>query len=242
MTAKIKLSVLGAIALASATLSAASYAQSGEAQKAAAPKAAAKAAAKGQQRMSFFVTSAGPGKGADLGGLAGADKQCQSLAQAAGAGKRTWRAYLSTTAEAGAKAVSARDRIGRGPWYNAKGELIARNIDELHWDNKITKQTALTEKGAIVNGVGDKPTMHDMLTGSDSQGRAFPVGEDTTCGNWTKSTAGAGSALLGHSDRTGLTDNPPAHSWNMAHPSRGCSQDNLIRTGGNGLFYCFAAK
>jgi hypothetical protein len=242
MPAKLKLSALVAISFASASLSLGSYAQTGDAQKGAAPKAAAKAAAKGPQRMSFFVTSAGPGKGADLGGLAGADKQCQSLAQAAGAGNRTWRAYLSTTAEGGAKAVNARDRIGRGPWYNAKGVLIARTVDELHMDNKITKQTALTEKGTVVNGVGDKPTMHDMLTGSDSQGRAFPVGEDTTCGNWTKSTAGAGSAQLGHSDRTGLTDNAPSHSWNMAHPSRGCSQDNLIRTGGNGFFYCFAVR
>ena len=191
-------------------------------------------------KMSFFVTSAGSGHGADLGGLAGADKTCQSLAQAAGAPKHTWRAYMSTAAQGGQKAVNARDRIGKGPWYNYKGELIAHDVDELHTANHITKQTALTEKGQGVNGVGDKPTQHDMLTGSDSQGRAFPGSEDTTCGNWTKS--GAGSAQLGHSDRTGLSDNPPAHSWNDAHPSRGCSQQNLISTGGNGYFYCFAAR
>jgi hypothetical protein len=193
-----------------------------------------------QKKMSFFVTSTGSGKGADLGGLAGADKLCQSLAQAAGAGKRTWHAYLSTTASGGAKAVNARDRIGHGPWYNAKGVLIARNVDDLHDNGNLTKQTILTEKGDVVNGRGDKPNMHDMLTGSDSQGRAFPEGKDTTCGNWTKS--GEGSAQVGHSDRQGLREDVAAKSWNDSHPSRGCSQENLRSTGGNGLFYCFAAK
>ena len=223
MNISMRLSVVAAFALASASLSTGSYAQGGA-----------------QKKMGFFVTSTGSGKGADLGGLAGADKLCQSLAQAAGAGKRTWHAYLSTNASGGAKAVNARDRIGRGPWYNAKGVLIARNVDQLHRDNHISKQTALTEKGTVVNGVGDKPNMHDILTGSDPQGRAFPADLDTTCGNLTKS--GSGSAQVGHSDRTGLADNPPAHSWNDAHPSRGCSQDNLRSSGGDGRLYCFAVK
>jgi len=224
MNNSMRLSVVAAFALASVSLSAGLYAQQGGAQK----------------KMGFFVTSAGSGKGADLGGLAGADKLCQSLAQAAGAGNRTWRAYLSTSASGGAKAVNARDRIGRGPWYNAKGVLIARNVDELHGNNNLTKQTALTEKGAVVNGRGDKPNMHDILTGSDAQGRAFPGDMDTTCGNWTKS--GAGSAQVGHHDRQGLRDDPPSKSWNHSHPSRGCSQDALRSSGGNGLLYCFAAK
>jgi hypothetical protein len=186
------------------------------------------------------VTSVGSGDGANLGGLRGADKHCQQLAQAVGAGQRTWRAYLSTSAAGGEAAVNARDRIGRGPWYNAKGILVARNVDELHRDNMLTKQTALTEKGEVVNGRGDKPNMHDMLTGSDSYGRAFPGSQDTTCGNWTKN--GDGSAQVGHHDRQGLNDRAPAKSWNHSHPSRGCSQDALRSTGGNGLFYCFAAK
>ena len=191
-------------------------------------------------RMSFFVTSAGPGKGGDLGGLAGADQHCQSLAAAVGAGQRYWRAYLSTSATAAVPAVNARERIGRGPWHNAKGELIARNVDELHRDNRLNKQTALTEKGEIVNGRGDTPNQHDILTGSDSMGMAFPPGEDTTCGNWTRS--GEGSAQVGHHDRIGLNEKPPAKSWNHAHPSRGCSMDALRSTGGNGRFYCFAVK
>ena len=224
MNNSMRLSVVAAFALASMSLSAGLYAQQGGAQK----------------KMGFFVTSAGSGKGADLGGLAGADKLCQSLAQAAGAGNRTWRAYLSTSASGGAKAVNARDRIGRGPWYNAKGVLIARNVDELHGNNNLTKQTALTEKGAVVNGRGDKPNMHDILTGSDAQGRAFPGDMDTTCGNWTKS--GAGSAQVGHHDRQGLRDDPPSKSWNHSHPSRGCSQDALRSSGGNGFLYCVAAK
>ena len=193
-----------------------------------------------QKKMGFFVTSTGSGKGADLGGLAGADKHCQSLAQAAGAGTRTWRAYLSTAATGGAPAVNARDRIGRGPWYNAKGQLIARNVDDLHDSNNVTKQTALTEKGTIVNGRGDQPNMHDILTGSDSHGRAFAGKTDTTCANWTNS--GSGSAQVGHHDRQGLTDLPSAKSWNHSHPSRGCSQDALKSSGGAGLFYCVAAK
>ena len=222
MNSMMRLSVLAAFALVSVSLSAGSY------------------AAGAQKKMGFFVTSAGSGKAADLGGLAGADKLCQSLAQAAGAGNRTWHAYLSTSASGGAKAVNARDRIGRGPWYNAKGVLIARNVGELHGNNNLTKQTALTEKGAVVNGRGDKPNMHDILTGSDSQGRAFSGNEDTTCGNWTKS--GAGSAQVGHHDRQGLRDDPPSKSWNHSHPSRGCSQDALRSSGGNGFLYCFAAK
>jgi len=190
------------------------------------------------QSMRFFVTSAGLGKGGDLGGLAGADAHCQSLAASVGAGTRTWHAYLSTQATAGA--VNARDRIGRGPWYNAKATLIARDIDELHGMNMLTKETALTEKGAVVNGRGDTPNMHDILTGSQPDGKAFPPGNDTTCKNWTSSTVG--SAMLGHSDRTGTTDDPRGKSWNSSHPSRDCSQDGLKSTGGVGLFYCFATN
>ncbi|WP_153112162.1 hypothetical protein [Propionivibrio limicola] len=192
------------------------------------------------KKMSFFVTSSNPGKGGDLGGLAGADKHCQALAAAVGAGQRTWRAYLSTGATATEPATNARGRIGKGPWHNAKGVLIARNVDELHSDNAITKQTALTEKGEIVNGRGDMPNLHDILTGSDSQGMAFPGNLDTTCGNWTKS--GDGSAQVGHHDRRGLDEKPPAKSWNHSHPSVGCSPDALRRTGGGGLFYCFATN
>lgn len=195
--------------------------------------------------MTFFVTSVGMGKGADLGGLAAADKHCQTLAAAVGAGKHTWRAYLSTTAEGNKRAVNARDRIGKGPWRNVKGVVIARNVEELHGENKITKETALTEKGAVVNGRGDKPNMHDMLTGSESDGTAYEWSGDTTCGNWTKS--GEGSAQLGHHDRKGVragapSEDPAARSWNSSHPSVGCSQDALRRTGGAGLFYCFAVK
>jgi hypothetical protein len=193
------------------------------------------------KRMSFFVTSANPGKGADLGGLAGADRHCQALAEAAGAGKRAWRAYLSTTANFGGKAVHARDRIGKGPWYNARGELIAKNVEELHANPNATKQTLLTEKGTMVNGRGDKPNMHDILTGSDSHGRAFAGASDTTCKNWTSSTE-PGSAQVGHSDRIGLREDVAAKSWNHAHPSRGCSTPALQSSGGAGLFYCFAAK
>jgi hypothetical protein len=202
------------------------------------------AAVEGQQAtMTFFLTSAGSGKGADLGGIEGADRHCQQLAQAAGAGSKTWHAYLSTQAAAGGQAVNARDRIGAGPWQNAKGEVIARNVDDLHSaNNKISKQTALTEKGDMVNGRGDNPNRHDVLTGSQPDGRAFTAGEDRTCGNWTKS--GAGAAMLGHHDRQGLRDDDASKSWNSSHPSRGpdggCSQADLRSTGGDGLLYCFA--
>jgi hypothetical protein len=198
-------------------------------------------AQQGGATMSFFVTSVGSGKGADLGGLEGADRHCQELAAKAGAGSRTWRAYLSTQ---GAGAV-ARDRIGRGPWQNAKGEVIAQSVDELHGAaNRISKQTALTETGEPVKGRGDTPNMHDILTGSQSDGRAFPGADDLTCRNWTSSEAGA--AMVGHHDRMGLRDDEPSKSWNTSHPSRGpnggCSQDALRGTGGAGLFYCFAAN
>ena len=193
--------------------------------------------------MTFFVTSAGSGKGADLGGLAGADAICQRLAQAAGAGARTWRAYLSTQAADGAAAVNARDRIGAGPWRNAKGTVIASNVAELHGAAaSLTKQTALTEKGEVVNGRGDTPNQHDILTGSQADGTAFGPGEDRTCGNYTRSGS-EGAVMLGHHDRSGLDDTPPSKSWNMSHLSRGgCSQDALRSTGGAGLLYCFAAN
>lgn len=192
--------------------------------------------------MSFFVTSAGIGNGGNLGGLAGADNHCQTLAQAAGAGGKTWRAYLSTQAADGKSATNARDRIGAGPWRNAKGEVIASDIAELHGANKLTKATALNEKGEPINGRGDTPNRHDILTGSQADGTAFPPGEDRTCKNWTSSTQGA--AMVGHSDRIGLDDSAPAKSWNTSHPSRGagggCSQADLRGTGGDGLLYCFA--
>lgn len=191
-----------------------------------------------QNAMTFFITSSGPGKGADLGGLAGADRHCQNLAAAVGAGNRTWRAYLSTTASGGQAAVNARDRIGKGPWYNAKGVRVAENVADLHSDrNNLTKQTVLTEKGEMVNGRGDQPNRHDILTGSQLDGTAL-TGDpaSTTCGNWTSS--GEGSAQVGHHDRQGGGAN--ATSWNSAHPSRGCSQENLRGTGGDGFFYCFA--
>jgi len=195
--------------------------------------------------MTFFVTSVGSGKGADLGGLEGADRHCQQLAQAAGAGNKTWRAYLSTQAAGGGQAVNARDRIGRGPWVNFKKEAVAQNVDDLHSaNNKLGPQTSLTERGTVVAGVGYTPNYHDALTGSQPDGRAFAAGEDRTCGNWTKSTQGA--AMLGHIDRKGLRDDEPSKSWNSSHPSRGseggCSQADLRSTGGAGLFYCFAAN
>lgn len=190
-------------------------------------------------KMGFFVTSAGPGKGADLAGLEGADKHCQTLAEAAGSTGQTWRAYLSTQGDG---AVNAKDRIGAGPWANAKGEVIAKDVAELHNGNNLNKNTALSEKGELVNGRGDKPNMHDILTGSQADGTAFAAGEDRTCGNWTLSGA-EGAVMVGHHDRTGLDDSPPAKSWNTSHPSRGgCSQDALKGTGGNGLFYCFAGN
>ena len=190
--------------------------------------------------MTFFVTSAGPGNGANLGGLAGADAHCQKLAAAAGAGNRTWRAYLSAN-PANQAAVNARDRIGRGPWVNVKGATIAANVDELHSDkNGMTKETNLTEKGETVKGVGDTPNTHDTLTGSQADGRAFTDGMDHTCSNWTSGADGMGSAQLGHSDRMGR--GATGSSWNFAHASRGCSQANLVATGGAGLFYCFASN
>jgi hypothetical protein len=192
----------------------------------------------------FFVTSTGIGNGANLGGLAGADNHCQTLAQAAGAGARTWRAYLSTQEADGKPAVNARDRIGKGPWQNSKGVVIAKDVAELHSANNLSKQTALTEKGDVNNGIGDKPNRHDMLTGSQPDGTAFPAGEDRTCKNWTSSTQG--SAMLGHADRKGLRDDDASKSWNSSHPSRGpdggCSQADLRSTGGDGLMYCFAAN
>jgi hypothetical protein len=195
--------------------------------------------------MTFFVTSAGSGKGADLGGLEGADRHCQQLAQGAGAGSKTWRAYLSTQAAGGGQAVNARDRIGNGPWVNFKKEPVAQNVDDLHSaNNKLGPQISLTERGTVVAGVGYTPNYHDVLTGSQPDGRAFAAGEDRTRGNWTKSTQGA--AMLGHIDRRGLRDDDAAKSWNSSHPSRGseggCSQADLRSTGGNGLFYCFAAN
>jgi hypothetical protein len=191
--------------------------------------------------MSFFVTSVGIGKGADLGGVEGADRHCQTLAQAAGAGGKTWHAYLSTQ---GAGAVNARDRIGKGPWTNAKGVVIAKDVAELHGANNLTKQTALNEKGELVNGRGDTPNMHDILTGTQPDGTAFPAGDDKTCGNWSKN--GKGTAIVGHHDRTGLDTSAAAMSWNSSHPTGGpdggCSQDDLKSTGGAGLLYCFAVN
>jgi hypothetical protein len=180
--------------------------------------------------VSFFVTSQGPGDGANLGGLTGADAHCQKLAEASGIKGKTWKAYLSTSTE------SARDRIGEGPWHNAKGEAIAMNVDELHSDaNGISKETALTESGDTVKGRGDDPNMHDILTGSNPDGTAA-TGQ--TCNDWTSNSEG--TAMVGHHDRMGLKDDAPSKSWNSSHPSRGCSKDDLPKSGGNGLFYCFA--
>jgi hypothetical protein len=195
--------------------------------------------------MTFFLTSAGPGKGGDLGGLSGADNHCQQLAQSVGAGAKTWHAYLSTQAIAGAPAVNARDRIGKGPWQNAKGVVVAKDVADLHGaSNNLSKQTALTEKGDMNNGRGDTPNRHDILTGSQADGTAFPPDADRTCKNWTSSTQGA--AMVGHSDRQGLRDDEPSRSWNSSHPSRGpdggCSQADLKSTGGDGLLYCFAVN
>lgn len=200
----------------------------------------------GPKEMTFFVTSANPGKGGDLGGLEGADKHCQSLAQAAGAGHRTWRAYLSTQASAlaGTDYVNARDRIGTGPWQNVKGEVIARSVDDLHSPNsRLNKQTALDEKGQMVNGRTEKPNKHDILTGSRPDGTAFPGKPfpDMTCGNWTKG-GDDGAAMTGHHDRFGPLDASWAVSWNSAHPTLGCSMEKIRPTGGDGLLYCFAAK
>lgn len=195
--------------------------------------------------MGFFVTSVGSGKGADLGGLAGADAHCQQLAAAVGAGQRTWRAYLSVPSSLASgnnpavPAVNARDRIGKGPWYNAKGVLIARDLDHLHNGNQINKATALDERGRMVNGRGDTPNEHDILTGSRADGTAFAPQTDTTCKAWTSSSDG--SAIVGHHDRVGLVPEVWARSWNFSHQTAGCSQEALVRTGGSGRFYCFAA-
>jgi len=195
---------------------------------------------------SFFLTSNGIGNGANLGGLAGADNHCQTLAQAAGFGApKTWRAYLSTQAADGASAVNARDRIGKGPWKNARGVVVAMDVADLHSaGNNLTKQTSLSEKGEVINGRGDTPNRHDVLTGSQADGTAFAAGDDRTCKNWTSSTQGA--AMLGHFDRMGLRDDDASKSWNSSHASRGpdggCSQADLRSTGGDGLLYCFAAN
>lgn len=204
--------------------------------------AAPAAQAKPQQPLGFFVTSTGIGKGADLGGLAGADAHCQKLAAQVGAGNRTWHAYLSTQAANGQPAINARDRIGSGPWYNARGVQVARDVAHLHGDeldaarlgNNLSRTTALTEKNETVKGAGDKPNEHDILTGSQADGRAFTDAADHTCSNYTSATEG--SAQVGHFDRTGGGNT----SWNSAHGSRGCSQENLVKTGGAGLLYCFA--
>jgi hypothetical protein len=190
--------------------------------------------------MTFFVTSAGPGKGADLGGLAGADAHCQQLATTVGAGGKTWHAYLSTNAANQGGPVNARDRIGKGPWQNSKGVVVAKDVDDLHSaNNNLNQQTSLTERGNMIAGVGMTPNYHDAMTGSQADGRAFPANLNLTCNNWSSSTFG--STMLGHIDRTPKT---PANleSWNAAHMSRSCSQPDLIATGGNGLFYCFAAQ
>jgi hypothetical protein len=186
------------------------------------------------EKMTFFITSAGSGKGADLGGIKGADQHCQALAKAVGAGNHTWHAYLSSKTE------NAKDRIGKGPWYNAKGVMVAKDVADLHSDNnKLSKENSITEKGEVVNGRGDTPNQHDILTGSNLDGTAIKDGADHTCSDWT-STSAQGSAQVGHHDRQGGGTNPT--SWNSAHPSKGCSQENLVATGGAGRYYCFAAK
>ena len=219
--------MMGALAIAVAAAVGYGGVQSAEARQAAS-----------KTPMGFFITSVGPGNGANLGGLSGADAHCQKLASAAGQGNRTWHAYLSTGGPGGQKPVNARDRIGAGPWYNAKGVKVADNVADLHSDNnKLSKENSITEKGEVVNGRGDTPNKHDILTGSQPDGTAFTDGTDHTCANWT--SGGEGSAQVGHHDRQGGGANPT--SWNAAHASKGCSQENLRGTGGDGLFYCFAA-
>lgn len=191
------------------------------------------------EKMSYFITSEGSGNGAALGGLAGADQHCQKLAKAAGAGGKTWRAYLSAAASGGQPAVNARDRIGKGPWYNAKGVMVAKSVEDLHGaENNLKKETSITEKGEVVNGRGDTPNQHDIITGSQADGTAFTDGMDHTCNNWTSSADG--SAQVGHHDRQG--GGPAPTSWNSSHASKGCSQANLVGTGGSGRFYCFATN
>jgi hypothetical protein len=221
MTAKLRMSMVASVAF---------VALIGSAQAQQAPQS---------PNMTFFITSVGSGKGADLGGLAGADAHCQQLAQAAGAGGKTWRAYLSTNQANQGGAVNARDRIGNGPWQNAKGTVIATSVADLHSDNnKINRANAYNEKGELVKMRGDTPNMHDMLTGSDLDGKAFAGNLNLTCNNWTSSTFG--SAMLGHVDREGIADTVYQKSWVSSHMSRSCSQPDLVATGGNGLFYCFA--
>ena len=227
-----------ALAFATALLVSAGLAMTAQAQN----KAKAKGAKKQAGEMTFFVTSAGKGNGADLGGLDGADAHCNALAAAAGSKRTTWKAYLSTTMPGGDEGVNARDRIGKGPWRNAKGVTVAANVAQLHSaKNNLTKQTALTEKGEGITGSGDTPNQHDIPTGSDPAGMFSTAGGDTNCGNWTKSAEG--SAIVGHHDRIGLKKTTRhMASWNSSHGSRGCSQANLVSTGGAGLFYCFAAN
>jgi hypothetical protein len=221
MASKVGLKLIGAAALTVLGMTAAVHAQQGA--------------------MTFFVTSVGKGNGADLGGLEGADAHCAALAKAAGSTATNWHAYLSTTLPGGDAGVNARDRIGKGPWQNAKGAVVAKNVADLHSDvNNIVKQTSLTEKGEAISGRGDAVNMHDILTGSDPQGLFSTAGGDTTCGNWTKN--GDGSAIVGHHDRTGLKDTRHMNSWNSSHGTRGCGQDALKATGGAGLFYCFVAN
>lgn len=197
------------------------------------------AQAQASPNMSFFITSAGPGDGANLGGLQGADAHCKQLADAVGVTGKTWHAYLSAKAAAGQPAVNAKDRIGSGPWYNSKGVMVGQNVAELHSEaSKLGKETSLNEKGMPVNGRGDTPNQHDILTGSLMDGMLSADSTDTTCNNWTSNANGVGAAYVGHHDRQGGGANPT--SWNSAHLSRGCSQQNLVGTGGNGLFYCFA--
>src|SRR5262245_46743164 len=221
MSKTVRLSVLSALATVALGLTASVQAQ--------------------QASMTFFVTSVGKGNGADLGGLEGADAHCMAVARAAGSTPANWRAYLSTTMPGGDAGVNARDRIGKGPWTNVKGVVVAKNVEDLHSDkNNLTKQTALTEKGEVVSGRGDPENLHDILTGSDPAGMYSTAGGDTTCGNWTKS--GDGSAIVGHHDRMGLKETRHMKSWNSAHGSAGCGQDALKKTGGGGLFYCFVAN
>jgi hypothetical protein len=191
-----------------------------------------------QNNMSFFITSEGSGKGGDLGGLAGADAHCQKLAAAVGAGGKTWRAYLSTNSTPAAAGINARDRIGNGPWQNAKGVVIAKDVNDLHTNSQINKANGLNEKGEVTKVRGDTPNQHDMLTGSTLEGRSFPPNMNLTCNNWTSSTFG--SAMLGHSDREGIADTVYQHSPISSHMSRDCTQAGLVATGGGGLFYCFA--
>ena len=221
MNTKLRLSILASAALLSLGWAGASQAQQ-------------------NNTMSFFITSVGSGKGGDLGGIAGADAHCQALATAAGAGNKTWHAYLSSTTAANGQATNARDRIGNGPWQNAKGVVIAKDVNDLHTNPNISKETGLDEKGNPVKMGGDTPNQHDMLTGSTLDGRAFPGNMNLTCANWASSNFG--SAMLGHADRRGIADTVYQHSPFSAHMSRDCTQPGLVATGGNGLFYCFAVQ